>query len=165
MDPSLSSLLLDLSGLSNEEAEKLTFQEYIRLYTDRKTHTGMMGERQTHDGEPVVFYEDRFRHAFFTTYNRITRPYAKDRFDRVRASRVRWIGAVVRGNIPGTACWYVCDSPASLVKRLYVVWDEYYLVWLNARKQGGWKFSSAYVADQRYTRQKTRCGKCFWRKK
>lgn len=104
MNPVLASLLLDLAGLSDEEAEELTYQEYVKLYMDRQTRRGMIGERQTHDGEPVIFYEDRFHHAFFTASDKITRPYAKNRFDRVRASRVRWIGGIIRGNIDGTSC-------------------------------------------------------------
>jgi hypothetical protein len=163
--PILASLLLDLEDLSDEEALELTYEEYVRLYMDHKTPAGLIGERRTHDDEPVIFYEDRFQHAFFTASDRVARPYGKDRFDTARASRVRWIGEIIRGNIPGTTCWYLCDPPASMVKRLYIVWDEYYLIWLNSRKQGGWKFSSAYVADHSYIREKTKRGKCFWRKK
>lgn len=165
MDPILALLLLDLSGLPDAEAEEKTYREYIGLYMDRKTHRGMMGELRTHDDERVMFYEDRFYHAFFTTIDKISRPYNKAKFDRVQGSRVRWIGEVIKGNIDGTTCWYISHSPVSIVKRLYVVWDEYYLVWLNPRKEGGWKFSSAYVADYRYIRRKTREGICFWRKK
>lgn len=171
MDPALASLLLDLSDLSDEEAEQKTYREYVRLYMDRKTRKGMMGVRKTHDDEPVFFYEDRFNHAFFTAPNGVSRPYSKEKFDRVRASRVRWIGQVIRGNIDGTACWWIADPVLRntlgniIIKRLYVLWDEYYLIWLNPRKGGGWKFSSAYVADHRYIRKKTRCGRCFWRKK
>jgi len=164
VNPTLASLLLDLSGLSDVEAEELTYQEYIKLYTVRQTRCGMIGVRETHDGDAVIFYEDRFYHAFFTTVDKISRQYNKAKFDRVRGSRIRWIGEVIQGNIDGTSCWYISDSPASIVKRLYVVWDEYYLVWLNPRKKGGWRFSSAYVADHKYIRRKTTKGSCFWRK-
>ncbi len=165
MDPNLATLLLDLSDLSDEEAKDLTYREYIKNYMDQETRSGKIGLRKTHDGEYVIFFEDRFYHAFFTSIEKISRPYNKGIFDKERAARVRWIGEVISGNINGTSCWYISESPKSMKKRLYVVWDEYYLIWLNSRKEGGWKFSSAYLASQRYIRGKTRKGNCFWRKK
>jgi hypothetical protein len=165
VDPVLSSLLLDLTSLSDEEAERVTYQEYVKLYMDRRTHREMIGERRTHDGKAAVFYSDRFDHAFFTTSHRISRPRAKDKFDRNRASRVRWIGKVIEGEIANTECWCVVDPDTSARKRLYVLWDEHYLIWLNPRRQGGWKFSSAYTADRGYIRSKTKQGTCIWRKK
>lgn len=171
MDPALASLLLDLTGLSDTEAEELTRQEYIRLYLDRKTHTGMVGERQTHDGEPVMFYEDRFDHAFFTSAHRTSRPYNKDEFQKDRATRVRWIGEIIKGNIDGTECWWIPDpdrrdsSGGIIVKRLYILRDENYVIWLEPLKTRRWKFSSAYLANKEYIRQITKGGSLFWYKK
>ena len=92
MNKTLSSLLLDLSNLSDEEAEEKTFQEYIRLYMDRETHKGKIGVRKTHDGEDVIFYEDRFTHAFYTSLEGLYSQFKKDKFDKERAVRIRWIG-------------------------------------------------------------------------
>lgn len=171
MDPALASLLLDLSNLSDEQAEQKTYEEYIHLYMDHKTHTGLVGQRQTHDGQPVMFYDDRFSHAFFTSANKASRRYNKDQFQRDRGSRIRWIGEIIKGNINGSECWWIpdaCRRDASgriIVKRLYIHRYENYLVWLEPLKTGRWKFSTAYVANKLYIRQITKKGTCFWRKK
>jgi hypothetical protein len=171
VDPILASLFLDLSNIPDEEAEEKTFQEYIKLYTDHETHTGMVGERCTHDSEPVMFYEDRFDHAFFISAHRTSRPYNKDEFQKDRATRVRWIGEIIKGNIDGTECWRVPDpdrrdsSGGIIVKRLYILRDENYVIWLEPLKTGRWKFSSAYPANKGYIRQITKRGTLFWCKK
>lgn len=171
MNPNLASLILDLSNLSDEEAEQLTRRKYIQLYMDKKTYSGLVGERQTHDNQPVMFYEDRFDHAFFSSAHKTFRQYNKDEFQKDRASRVSWIGPVIQGNIEGTECWWIPDSNRRdssgniIIKRLYVVWDENYLVWLEPLKTGKWKFSSAYCANKNYIRKITGKGVCFWRKK
>jgi hypothetical protein len=168
----LASLLLDLSGLSDEKAEELTYREYIKLYTDREMHSGRIGLRKTHDGKDVIFYEDRFEHAFFTSAYKTSRQYNKGKLDRVRASRLPWIGQIIEGNIPGTECWKICragryHSGASTTARLYVLWDQNYLVWLEPQGEGAWWFSTAYVATggRKYIRNITANGSCFWRKK
>jgi len=163
----LSSLLLDLTGLSDTEAEDLTFQEYGRLYLDHETRKGMVGELQTHDGEPVTFYEDRFYHAFFTTFDKVIRPHNKGLFDRSRAVRVSWIGEIIAGNVEGTECYHISSNThsrfqAAIMKRLYVLPGERYVVWLEPLKRGGWKFSTAYLAGNRDIRRITKGG---WRKK
>lgn len=164
MNPTLAALLLDLTGLSDEEAEDKIYQEYVRLYMDRKTRSGMIGELKTHDGESVTFYEDRFDHAFFTSVDRVLRPHNKGKFDKMRGERVRWIGRVIQGEIRGTSCWYFPPAPGGVAKRLYVLCDECYLIWLNAAKRGGWKFSSAYTANRSYIRRKIKGSYFVWRK-
>jgi len=172
VDPLLASLLLDLSNLSDEQAEELTYNEYIRHYMDRETREGIRGERQTHDGQPVIFYEDRFEHAFFTSAYKTSRQYHKGKFVRIRGARVRWIGQVIKGNINGVECWKICrpvryHSPDTTAARLYILWDENYLVWLEPLARGRWWFSTAYVASggRPYIRKITANGACFWRKK
>lgn len=171
MNPTLASLLLDLTGVSDEEAEKVTYQEYVRLYMDRRTHRGMVGERRTHDGQRVTFYEDRFEHAFFSSSEGASRQYAKDKFQRSRASRIRWIGPTIEGDIQGTDCWLIAPlgryhSDAKAPARLYVLWEENYLVWLEPRRSGGWWFSSAYAAERgkSYIRSILNRGVLLWRK-
>lgn len=171
MNPALSSLLLDLGGLSDEQAEQKTYQEYIRFYTNRRTHRGMIGVHKTHDEEDVIFFEDRFEHAFFSSAQGTYRQYAKDKFQRSRAIRVRWIGPVIQGCVEGTECWKIFSnqryhSDAGKPSRLYIVWHERYLVWLEPRKKGDWWFSSAYVAERgrRYISRITQNGVCLWRK-
>jgi hypothetical protein len=171
VDSTLASLLLDFTGLSDEEAEKVVYQEYLDLYMDRVTHKGMVGVRKTHDGEPVMFYEDRFEHAFRTSAHKTFRQCHKGKFDRYRGGRVRWIAQIIQGNIGRTECWWIPDpdrrdsSGRIIVKRLYVVWHQNYIIWLEPLQTGGWKFSSAYWAGKQYIRKITKRGTCFWRKK
>ncbi len=151
MNEILSSLLLDLTGLSDHEAEDLTFQEYERLYLDHETRKGMVGELKMHDGGSVTFSEWRFEHAFFTSAYKTTRQYNKAKFDRRRAERVRWIGEIIRGNIKDVEYCHIPDpkrydrSGKIMMQRLYVLWEENYLIWLEPSKAHGWWFSSAYI--------------------
>ncbi len=173
MDPTLASLLLDLTGLSDEEAEELVYREYAKLYNDRPTKKGFIGVRKTHDGQDVLFAEWRFDHAFFESAHKTSRRYNKGKFSRRRGERVRWIGEIIAGNIMGCECYYIPDQSRRnsagkvLVKRLYVLFDERYLVWLEPRENGQWWFSSAYVAlgGREYIRRLTNRRACFWRKR
>lgn len=36
------------------------------------------------------------------------------------------------------------------IKRLYILWEENYIIWLEPTIEGAWKFSSAYVATKQY---------------
>jgi len=140
--------------MSDEEAEDVTFQEYAKLYLDRETRKGMVGELQAHDGDTVVFTEWRFEHAFFTSRHKTTRQYNKGKFDRDRACRIRWIGWLIKGTISSVEYCHIPDrnrrdpSGRIMVKRLYVLWEERYLIWLEPRFTGGWWFSSAYVESR-----------------
>jgi hypothetical protein len=151
VNPALSSALLDLSSISDVEAEKLTHQEYVKLYMDRQTRKGKIGIRKTHDGEDVLFNEWRFDHAFFESAYKTSRKYNKGKFSRSRACRIRWIGEVIAGNIKGCECYEIPDlnrrDPMGkvMIKRLYVLWEERYFVWLEPHQKGGWWFSSAYI--------------------
>lgn len=163
MNEPLASLLLDLTDLPDAEAEELTFREYSRLYLDHETRKGMVGELQTHDGGSVTFYEDRFDHAFFTTFDKVVRPHNKGLFDKTRAVRVRWIGEIIAGNIDGTECYHIPSDTHSrfrsaIMKRLYVLPEERYIVWLEPLKKGGWKFSTAYLTGNRDIRRITEGG-------
>lgn len=171
MDHLLASLLLDFAKLSDEEAEATAYEEYLAFYMDRETPKGMKGVRKTHDGEEVLFFEDRFDHAFFTSAYKTSRQYHKGKFVRYRGMRVRWIGEIVRGNIDGSECWWIPDPDRRdsagqiIVRRLYVLWHENYIIWVDPLETGKWKFSSAYWASKQYIRQITSRGTCFWRKK
>ncbi|HEV56629.1 MAG TPA: hypothetical protein ENN87_03920 [Phycisphaerales bacterium] len=163
MDPYLQTLLLNIEDLSDAEAEKLASRAYLEDYTDYDTHSGRRGERVTHDNQSVVFYEDRFEHAFFTTADKVNRPFNKSQFVRDRASRVRWIGEIIAGKLPGSECWLVYQG--NVLKRLYVHWDECYVVWLEPTKTGKWKFSSAYTTSRADIRRKLCHARRIWTKK
>ncbi|MCX5656339.1 MAG: hypothetical protein NTY65_17010 [Planctomycetota bacterium] len=169
MNAVLAELFLDLSAFSDEEAEQVVFEKYAELYLDCETRTGWVGIRKTHDGQDVVFFEDRFVHAFYTSKEKTSRQYAKDRFERSRGERIAWIGPLVAGEIDGSECWlippkdggrHLDDRPPN---RFYLLRQEGYVVWLEPRKNGGWKFSSAYVAGHNLERYCTE-GRLFWKK-
>lgn len=168
MDERLASLLIDLSELSDEEAEQTAFNKYAELYLDTETASCRIGVREAHDGEQVVFFEDRFDHAFFTSSQKTSRSYAKDRLDRRRGERVAWIGPVLAGEIEGTECWVLPPRNGRRVlqgrrpNRLYIVLAEAYVVWLEPRLDERWRFSTAYVASYSDIRRYQRDGRRAW---
>ena len=156
----LGGLLLDLGGMGDDDIEALARDWYDRLYVT----SGQCGFHTCHDGEEVVFWRDRFEHAFFTSSNWARYPDRKDRLARDRIERIRWIGEVIAGRVPGSACWEV-PSPTGRRRppnRLYLVSSERYVVWLEPRMRGGWKFSSAYVAQPRQLRNYCAGGRRIW---
>jgi hypothetical protein len=163
----LAELLIDLSEFSDEDAEQVTFDRYAELYLDRGTSPKRTGLQRAHDGERVIFFEDRFPHAFSETVSW----YAKGPFDRSRGERVAWIGPVVSGEVPGTECWLVPPKNGGHRtdnrprNRLYIVNDEGYVVWLEPLRAGGFKFSSAYVAGPGDLRRYRKTGRKLWAQK
>lgn len=121
------------------------------LYARHCVEPAKRGAVSTHDGERVVMYpgEPDFTHAFFTAGERHRRGWAKDIVDPRRVARARWIVPVIGGLVDGTQCFRVIDYAAYKKpppeKRLYVVRDERYVIWL-IRKPGGFRFKTAYVA-------------------
>lgn len=167
MDDFLASLLIDLSDVTDDEAWRCTFDTYGKLYLDRGTTPRRTGATRTHDGEKVVFFEDRFVHAFSETVGW----YQKGKFDPQRGSRVAWIGPVIQGRVSDTECWLVPPKnggrrgPNRRPNRAYIVRSELYVVWLEPLGSGDWKFSSAYVAGPGDIRRYGRDGRLFWAQK
>jgi hypothetical protein len=142
----LADLLEDVAGLHGGEL----FEKGFSLYRDLYLTKGRVGVEETHDGQVLLFHEDRFEHAFQSTSDKLCSPERKDTVDAERIARIRWIGPVVTGRVAGTACFEV-PSPTGRLRppnRLYVVDRELYVVWLEPRTSGGWKFSSAYPATR-----------------
>jgi hypothetical protein len=168
MDEKLASLLIDLSSMTDEEADRHVFEKYVELYLDKGEAPRRMGVRRTHDGEDALFTESRYKHAFGTSSDKVNSPYANDVFVRSRGERVAWIGPVIAGECEGTQCWLVPpkngdrDARGRPPNRLYVVGDEAYVVWLEPRRQGGWWFSSAYVGRYADIRRYCRLGRQIW---
>lgn len=164
MQSRLAELLLDLSGLSDEDAARLTFEKYACLYLDRGKTPKRTGALHTHDDEKVIFFEDRFPHAFAETVSW----HRKGTFDLRRGERVAWIGPVVAGEIPGTECWLVPPKNGGRTprirsrNRIYMLEMEKYVVWLEPLHAGGWKFSSAYMAGSGDLRRYQNAGRCIW---
>lgn len=161
-DQELAGLLIGCSDLSDDEVEALGY----RWWTDVYTKQGRVHVLGAHDGQDVYFFPDRFGHAFFTSSNPARRSDAKDRLDRARVERIRWIGVVIAGEILDSFC---VDAPPRgsqrVRKRIYMVPQERYIVWLNQRKGGGYIFSSAYVATDSHFHMIQRSGKVIWRNK
>ena len=112
MATDLQSLLMNLNGLDDARVERLGRAEFRRLYVPN----GGRGTLRACDGSEVVFFEDRFDHAFFTTTDRYRRPYAKNIVSRDRIARVAWIGPVLRGEAANTQCWELIVVRDSAVK-------------------------------------------------
>ena len=145
----LEELYINLESISDEEADSLG----KRLYQEEFLNQNRRGAFILHDGTEVFFFEDRYEHAFHTSQNRIRNPYSKAKVATDRISRLKWIKPILEGHVAGTQCWQVADYMNR--KRLYIVCEEKYIIWLEGRQDGNWKFSTAYVAGasdiKRYT--------------
>jgi hypothetical protein len=156
----LSKLLTAVAGMSVEDVEKLGRKLYRELYLNQ----GIRGVHATHDGEKVLFWEDRFDHAFFTSSDRARHPLWKDKLAIERVERIRWIGELVAGRVPGFECWEVPGPGGRFAdpNRLYVIWSLRYVAWLEPRNAGDWKFSSAYTAQIADVRRYCQLGRKLW---
>lgn len=144
----LQDLLLSFPGLTDQEI----YDEGEDLYHDAFiSHEGRSGALTCHDGEKVVFFADRYRHAFRTSFDRARMEFSKAKIAVDRIERLDWIQPMIEGRVPGSECW---DVPLRVPeegnrpfpgKRLYLSWEHQYLVWLEPLKNGGLKFSTAYA--------------------
>ncbi len=153
--------MVSLSGLDATAVEQLARKLYCELYLNQ----GRVGERRTHDGQLLLFHLDAFDHAFYTSSDRICHPERKDLLRRGSIERIHWIEHLVSGRVPGSACFEV-PSPTGRCRppnRLYVVFETPYVVWLEPRKDSGWKFKSAYPLSIEDIRKYTRGGRTVWK--
>jgi hypothetical protein len=160
-DGDLLRLLEPLHGHSTESLEQRGQRLYENLYLDNDR----FGIRRTHDDQVLVFFRSQFDHAFFTTSDRLCHPDAKDIIRRGSLERIRWIGLVCQGLVPGSACFEV-PSPTGRFRppnRLYAVYSHPYVVWLEPRSKGGWKFSSAYPCSIEEIHRYSRNGRTVWK--
>lgn len=143
----LASLLVPTDDLDEAELEAAA----VSLYRRYCVEPAASGTVTTHDGHRVFMFHDAetVNHAFFTASTRYRRGWAKDVIDPERVARVRWIVPVVSGAVEGTRCYRIVEYGAYKKpppeKRLYVVRQERYVVWLLPRLAGGYKFKTAYV--------------------
>ena len=147
----LDSLYTDIKGLSDEEAETLG----QKLYREEFSLTEHRGYIQIAPDVKVYFFMDQYMHAFRSSEDRIRHEYSKAKIARDRIARIRWIKPVLQGKISNTEYWTVLGNSGHK-KRLYVVVDKKYIIWLESRKDGHWRFSTAYTTDSasigRYTK-------------
>jgi hypothetical protein len=159
--PDLSMLLLDLSDLTVEEADS-EGEDLFR--TEFITRNGRSGSVATHDGQTVIFFADRYHHAFHTSYNRARHTYSKAKVAIDRIERLPWIRPILEGHIPKTECWEVpLDTPRPFPgKRLYVSWEHSYVIWLEPLTAGGFRFSTAYPVTNAEIGRYTKCARKIW---
>ena len=157
----LSDLLVAIDGQSDAEVEAVGRGLYTSLYLNR----GDFGLHQTHDGQVLIYFARAFDHAFFTTSDRRCHPERKDRLRRGSIERIRWIGEIVSGRVPGSACFEV-PSPTGRERppnRFYAIYTSPFVVWLEPRSKGGWKFSSAYPLSIEEIHKYSRGGRTAWK--
>lgn len=138
----LCNLMISTDGLSLPQIEALGRDTYKALYVPNS----FRNEIVTNDGINVVFFYDRYEHAFKTSSDRARRPDAKDVVAVERIQRIRWINEIINKQVPNTRCILV-PSPTGRrwpPNRLYIVRN--YVVWLEPLRDGKWKFSTAYTA-------------------
>jgi hypothetical protein len=141
MSADLKSLLVKLGNRDAAAVERTGRRLYHQIYITSARY----GKHKTHDGEDIYFWPDRFDHAFYKKKSKASR--RKEMIDNGRVERLRWIKEIVTGNVPHFECWLVDQTPRP-ENRLYIVSDELYVVWLEQRDAGGWKFSTAYPAPR-----------------
>ena len=130
----LESLLLDLTGMSDEAVKEVGLKYYLDLFLQNSR----FGLHSLHDGEQVYFSRGSFKHAFYKAENwQITK--RKNRVDLRRVERIRWILPILQGKIPNTECWLVKED--GKVKKLYLSWVEGYVIWLENESKNKWNFS------------------------
>lgn len=157
----LLKLVVSVDGLSDPDASNLGQNYYFNDCV--KTHP--KGIISAHDGQEIHFWADRFIHAFYTTSDQ-KRPYLKDKVARERIERVLWVKPTVTGQALQSTCWEGIEDTVrgEKLKRLYIVHPLLYVVWLEGRDNGGWKFSTAYTALGKQIKNYTRDMRCIWKK-
>jgi hypothetical protein len=157
----LEKLLVSLQGTADDALEDLARS----LYRDSYLNKERFGVHRTHDDQVVIFHADAFEHAFFTTSDHLCHPDRKDILRKGSIERIHWIGPLVRGEVVDSACFEV-PSPTGRYRppnRLYVVVEPAYIVWLEPRKDSGWKFKSAYQPSIDDIHKYTRGGRTVWK--
>jgi hypothetical protein len=151
----LDDLLLDISGLNDQEIESRARKLYRELYIT----SGNFGVHKTHDGEDVTFWDSRFKHVTCTSKD-FRFSDEKACLDKPRIERIAWVGEVISGKVPNSACWLLKQN---LVKRLYTVVPRGYVVWLEYKGEKKWMFSTAYVTTPQQIHKYTRGEKLIWK--
>ena len=142
----LLALRADFTGMDDTQAEQEGRRLYRTLYLDGG---GPFGIRKVHDAAEVIFHmrgQYGFEHGFFTSSDLIGHPERKDVLDFSRLERMPWIGPVIAGEVQGVE--YRKESffraGKRLYRRLYILPQEGYVVWVQPQAKGDWAFATAY---------------------
>lgn len=156
-EETLDDILEDLSDLSTEDAIEHTSQIYDSEYLAGQNSNAL----SCHDGDKVIFYRDRFEHAFYTKSSSWGPDGDKSKFCRDRGSKIKWIASVLKCRTKRTECWLVENERHGRPdKRLYISWPKGYVVWLEpTRHECTWKFSTAYSMTSQKIRERCKMGR------
>ncbi len=151
--------LVDLTGLSDDDAYELGETLYAETFLNQSDRRG---ELLTHDGMPLIFWWERYDHAFTTSSDRVRRAHDKDIVARTRIARFHWILKLLACVDDGIKCKQL--SPPDRWKRAYYSLEHGHIVWLEqAKMQGGrptaWKFSSSYNVPAEEIKRTTQRGR------
>ncbi len=157
----LDRLLIDLAGKTDAEIEGIGWEAYRQICDESHKSRSVL----THDGRVVMFYEDRFEHAFFTSSNRARYPNGKDKLAADRIARIHWIREFIACRIAGVECWETdrLDGQLYPKMRIYLNWNPVHVVWLDELSDGfRFKFSSAYGPQTGDLRRYCKAGQKLW---
>ncbi len=139
----LDSLTVRYKGSEHDvinQCKKLFMENYIR------DSEGAERKIYTHDGLRVHFVENDFAHAFYEDKD-------KKIFSFDRARRVRWIGAIISGQVSGVVVRLAQDHPRrGITRRLYMHIAKKYLVILTLLNNGEFRFCTHYSPRQENVR-------------
>lgn len=161
MDGELEKLLLPIAGFEDVQLERIGEQWYTKYCVE----PGRAGEILTRDAENVYFYPDKYHHAFHTSPDRARQAYSKAKLARDRIERMRWIRALIAGELPNSECWLVPPDGQRFFPRklLFILWSEFYVVWLEPKaNRRGHNFTTAYVTDRRHIMRYLERGSRQW---
>ena len=140
---------MSLPALLHYTTEEEYKKHYIEHYCDKSPIT-------SYDGIPVMFYTDRFEHAF---YKRTSKSWKarKDRFCQPRGERMDWITYVLQDPTIKPKKGYDKDKDSyDETRRVAFLSEENYLVVIYINKNGQGKFITAYLVDDEETADKIR---------
>jgi len=121
-----------------------TEEEYKQHYIEHYCNSSPI---MTFDEIPVMFYPERFEHAF---YKRTKKSWKakKDVFSKKRGERLDWIKYVLQDpNIIPRKGYDKAKNSYDNTRRVVFMNEENYLVVIYINKKGEGKFITAYVVD------------------
>ena len=135
---------ISLKGTSDDEIFEFGRNVYSTTYLNQ---TQQRGELKSHDNQTIVFFADRYDHAFRTSPDRARRAYDKSKVALDRIERIIWIKEILQKHGEKIVCKE--QTPPPRWKRAYYCYENNYVVWLEPMRiidgyPSCWKFSSAY---------------------
>jgi len=137
----LRDLLISCTGMDEAELRAVA----KRTFDDAFLDSALRGSKETHDGQEVVFYPDRFEHTYCMKADR-------SKINVERYQRIHWVLPMINGRVPNSQCWL--QKEIDCEKRIYVCNRLGYIVFLRSRDTcDGWTFRTAFNADGGYLRK------------